>query len=150
MNTKCGLINLGNTCYMNAVLQLLIHCKPLITYLIDTDKPVFIKHLEKNIIKKHEATNTDFDICNEIKKSLTYQLYVCINDVINNKNTSYAPNIFKKVCCNLITNFNNFEQQDAMELLLRILDLIYEECKSENKINIMPMDDIIIKYNERF
>jgi ubiquitin C-terminal hydrolase len=33
-----GLYNLGNTCYMNAALQCLVHCRPFVAYFNDVER----------------------------------------------------------------------------------------------------------------
>lgn len=32
---RVGFSNLGNTCYMNAALQVLVNCEPLVAYILD-------------------------------------------------------------------------------------------------------------------
>lgn len=60
MNTEnskigyCGFKNIGNTCYMNSILQLLIHSKLIVNFLISKSNPYKKTYTEKEINNKLE------------------------------------------------------------------------------------------------
>lgn len=66
MANNCGLDNLGNTCYMNAVLQILIHCKVLRDYL---EQKTFVGFLVQNLRKN------SMNVRQEIRRTFSCQLY---------------------------------------------------------------------------
>ena len=41
----CGLINIGNTCYMNAVIQTLSNCKPFREWLLSNEFTALLNHI---------------------------------------------------------------------------------------------------------
>lgn len=133
--TIIGLNNIGNTCYLNSVSQVLLNC----TYFIDILMGI----------------NTDNEILNLLKKFI-YEY--------KTSNTSISPINMKRVI-NKYSQFEGFDQHDANEFLVYLLDLVDTELKKEN-IDIVSKffdhkyytkientinndDEKILKFNER-
>lgn len=105
MNYK-GFNNIGNTCYLNAGLQLIIHNKDLCSLIAkNSDKSDILKHFN------------DF-----------------IKDYDNNDNKPLTPSYFKYLVSKKNSIFEGFGQQDSSEFIIYLLDTIFEEFKT-HKIN---------------
>lgn len=133
-NTICGLTNIGNTCYMNAVLQSLLHNKTIFNFLkekkFDDDILHNIKETNKSQIIDRET------YINEYAKSVTYQLFKLLRGMVNEQNVQ--PISFKKIISIKNSTFEGFNQNDGHELLNFILDSIHEETKSGVGIQTLP------------
>ena len=123
-----GLINQGNTCYMNSIIQCLSNCKDfrnliigkdLITYLIDEDSNMLI---EKN----------------KLESFLSFQLRKIFINIWNSSFYSFRPVSFRKLFGKKIDQFQNSNQQDSQEALLCILDSINDELSKD--IDIKPIN----------
>jgi len=98
-----GFNNIGNTCYLNAGLQMIIHNKDLCDLIINNEK-----------------INSDFEnISNLIK---TYY---------NNENGSITPDIIKNIVSKNNKEFIGFNQNDSFEFIIYFLDYIFELVKND-------------------
>ena len=123
-----GLHNIGNTCYMNSILQCLIQIPILKNKLLDIS---LIKKLHQFIIKDisvEDKNNYSKIIC-KITNTITYQLYKIMTNVWDKNIKHITPIDFKKIISNKIETFRYNEQEDAQELLSYILDLVHTESK---------------------
>ena len=120
-----GLNNIGNTCFMNSVLQLIFRCSAFTKYMI-------------NILNNDKLQS---------KQLKSYS--ITLKDYYNPKVTSLEPTVIKRFIADTLPEFVGFMQHDAHEFLIHILDVLDESLKSEkeslgNLSSITP-DNIISK-----
>ena len=152
----CGFKNLGNTCYLNSVLQLLVHSSVILNFLLsDCDNErnfkTYLKDaaIERIAEKKRKKLNLkEDDLVNlknsEIKEEINGSLIKNFNEIIETIYTKGSsiiePITFKKIINTKIKSFNGLTQQDAHECLIQILDYFIEETgiESDPEINNVP------------
>lgn len=127
-----GLKNLGNTCYMNASLQCLSHTMNLTHYFMS---------------KKFQE---DISVVNQ--KRLEYHLVLRYMDVVSNiwqENQIISPKTFKMTMEAFVKRFVGYQQQDAHECIVFILDLLHKGLSVPVEMSITGVvkseDDIIRK-----
>ena len=121
------IINLGNTCYLNSVLQLLFNINELKEYLLSKN---FLEELIVNIKKNHFK---DKNIKNYVH--FIQNLYSLMNDYNNNNQKTLTPKNLLKSIQNINSDFEGFDQHDSQEILLIIMDIIHEILNYEVDVN---------------
>ena len=119
-----GFINLGNTCYLNATLQLIFNIKEFNHYFISKQ---FLEELNNNLKNNHFKSKNDV--------YLIQQYYQLSNDYHSNDkkllNTKNLLNSILKINDTFIIN----EQHDSQEMIIFLLDNIHEALKYEVDVN---------------
>ena len=116
-----GLVNLGETCYMNTGLQNLIHCFPFINQLFSSLDDF------KDVIDQKLITKSFINLCSSIIKIDNYNLKYNFN--------SYNPTSFRNVFCKYHNQYTNNEQHDSLEFTRTLLDDISKEMNQTKIIS---------------
>lgn len=116
-----GLNNLGNTCFMNSVLQALLHTPPLRNYFLGG------RH-------NHESCRRD----SGNRLCLHCDMEAIFNAVFSGDRTPYSPARFLYSWWQHSANLASYEQQDAHEFFISVLDRIHE---TEEKIRPQKKDN---------
>lgn len=122
-----GLLNIGNTCYMNSALQCLFHCVALRDLVLSTEIGDEINAASKNITK--QALLSQF-------RSLMWKAWTAPpNSVLDTAAFKFWSDFFAP-------QFMDFEQYDSQEFLAVLLQNLCPELKlSVEKISASPFND---------
>ncbi|KAJ8751691.1 hypothetical protein K2173_025855 [Erythroxylum novogranatense] len=113
-----GLNNLGNTCFMNSVLQALVHAPPFKNYFLSD------RHDRETCGKRSSDR-----LC------LTCNMDAIVLSMFSGDRTPYNPAQFLYSCWRHSTNLASYEQQDAHEFFISVLDAIHENDRNEGSSN---------------
>jgi len=123
--TRVGLKNLGNTCFMNSVLQSLSNIEQFCNVL--TTLPSLNNQVQKsNDVKKKVArtiSNDGIILTDELKKVL-----VALKQ--EEENTAISPESLFQAIWKVVPRFRGYQQQDAHEFLRYMLDRLHTELLS--------------------
>lgn len=150
-----GLVNIGNTCYMNSAIQLMAATDQLVSYfrgdgkiknarykddlrrgvsriIVEKEKKKYGEEKEQYIININKMRQ-------KFKDSLTYKLrnLICVMWGYNRKIKPYS---FKQKLGEINSEFAGNNQNDSQECLSLVLDTIHEETKSEIELLMKPLD----------
>ena len=114
-----GLMNLGNSCYMNSVIQILSNIKSLRDYFLS-------KNYERDI-------NINSDSKGEIAKAF----YDLLNEIWTEKNQKKEifPYKFKNIICKYNPLYNNNFGQDAIQFLIFFLSNLSDDLSQGEKLD---------------
>jgi ubiquitin C-terminal hydrolase len=114
---KVGFKNLGNTCFMNSVLQALIHLGPLARYFISSD------------------WQQDLNISNQLgargEVAQAFSALAC--EVWRGIRANISPYSLKEAICGFSHRFFGYDQHDAHEFLTFLLDGLHEDLNRNGK-----------------
>jgi ubiquitin C-terminal hydrolase len=158
----CGFNNIGNTCYMNSILQLLVHCKLFVSFILNNEKSSLYSDKYRNqaaiqrvaeherkklkLSKDDQVTIKRADVDKFLQTIIIEKLSEIINSLISKGNSCITPVSFKNALDIKLPNFRGFSQHDAHELLLQLLDVIIEETGIESEPIINNIPDTIREY----
>lgn len=146
----CEFVNMGNTCYLNSILQCLLATKKLAYFFIDVDTMIKTSELKQKCIEKIEeikGTAQNKDLSKEDYNNIILQIAKENGHEINKKNT-------KELIKRLLTNKLNEGKLKFPDVSYTIVFQLYRifEKVYESNCNIKPtsMKKIITVYNEDF
>ena len=106
-----GLVNMGNSCYMNCIIQCLFGTIPLLKLFID------------GTWKSHVNVNSKLGT----KGIMATYFAQLAQSVLLNDNAIFEPRNFKAMVGSLNSMFKNCDQQDSSEFLNFVLDGLHED-----------------------
>ncbi|GMF36015.1 unnamed protein product [Phytophthora fragariaefolia] len=121
-----GLRNLGNTCFMNSMLQCLVNTAPLRDYFLrkdlDTGGPFFTKEI-----------NRDNPL--GMKGIMAVEFASLLRKIWSNEYSVVTPTSLKSVIGQYAPQFAGYQQQDSQELMNFLLDGLHEDL---NRVKTKP------------
>ena len=133
INGIYGLDNLGNTCYLNSIIQTLANIDLFRNFLLNKDFVNFLMH--KIQLNPDPNIKTKLSI---IYDSPLYQFFRVIQTIWSGTidSESLKPTTLRKKLGMVNSMFKNLQQQDAQEAFTIIIEIMHMEIAQDLKINL--------------
>ncbi|XP_043933682.1 ubiquitin carboxyl-terminal hydrolase 3 isoform X2 [Protopterus annectens] len=118
-----GLRNLGNTCFMNAILQSLSNVQQFCTYF--RELPAMELRSGKTAGRRSYHTRSQ----GESNVSLVEEFRKTLCALWQGSQTAFSPESLFYVVWKIMPNFRGYQQQDAHEFMRYLLDLLHLELQ---------------------
>ncbi|XP_027071372.1 ubiquitin C-terminal hydrolase 22-like isoform X1 [Coffea arabica] len=128
-----GLNNLGNTCFMNSVLQALLHTPPLRNYFLSDKHNRYFCQQRNNVISTRSHDSNNHSNKNAARLCLACDLDAMFSAVFSGDRTPYSPAKFLYSWWQHASNLASYEQQDAHEFFISMLDGIHEKLQKDKR-----------------
>lgn len=138
---KVGLLNIGNTCYMNSVIQCLCNIPEFVEYM-----------LNEEFYEDFDSAGNSSEIVSEFRHLLQALRKPCAN---KSGVVVVHPQKFKTAFCNSNLYFAGNAQHDAHEFLVTLLNYVHSALKYNVDVNIYgniltPKDEMMINSYEKW
>lgn len=123
---RCGLNNLGNTCFLNSALQCLSHVNDLTIY--------FLTNQYLNDLNPHNPLGAGGGLAKSFDKVLKDVYFGSLNSV--------SPTSLKRAIAVYAPRFAGCHQHDAQEFLAYLLDGLHEDLNRVKEKKYVEMPDV--------
>jgi len=121
---RVGLNNMGNTCYLNSVLQTISNMDDFRKFLLEGS---FLHNMDKE---------------KDLEDTLFFQTHRIVNHLWKTTSDSLSPKSFREKFIEKQKQFYGYEQQDSHEAIQFLFDNLHEEIKRKITINISLTDEM--------
>lgn len=124
-----GFDNLGNSCYMNCILQCLMHAEPLLNYFLEQRKDESENNNQCGQWVEKSSYLKEVNKTNPLGSGGLVAAAFCslLKTVWSGDESTFSPVEFKATFTAFARHFNNNHQHDAQEFASSLLDVLHED-----------------------